>query len=142
MHPERGFSLLELLVAAAVLAIALLSFGLLTVRALEDAGSLRDDALAEMLLDDMRARADLMGHARLESAFAGGGMEGTELEGWRTQLAALLPGGNGGLCRSDLHPFPASPPASCDGPGPWSVWLGWQRLPATEPQFRKAFLGP
>ncbi len=39
MHPERGFSLLELLVAAAVLAIALLSFGLLTVRALEAPGA-------------------------------------------------------------------------------------------------------
>lgn len=127
MRRERGFSLLELLIAATVLAVALLGVGLLATRALHDAASLRDHALGAVLLRDLQARADLVGHARLASYAGGGGVADSEVRRWQSGATSLLPAVNSQLCR-DGAPVPVdAPPTSCSGSGPLVARLSWRR---------------
>jgi prepilin-type N-terminal cleavage/methylation domain-containing protein len=143
MEPERGYSLLELLIAATILAVALLGIGLLASRALYDAASLRDHALAAILLRDLQARADLVGHARMEPDAAGGGIAGSELSTWRGQAETLLPSVASALCRNGAPPASADfPPASCDGSGPLRGRLVWRREAVTGTEWREAVIRP
>lgn len=142
MHPERGFSLLETLIAATVLAAALLGIGLLASRALQDAASLRDHALAGVLLHDLRTRADLVGHARLEAEAAGGGIAGSEFRDWQALAETLLPAVNGVLCRDAVPASGDSPPGSCDGSGPLIARLTWRRDGVNGTEWRQEVITP
>jgi prepilin-type N-terminal cleavage/methylation domain-containing protein len=142
MPLERGFSLLELLVAATLLAVVLLGLGLLAVRALHDAASLRDHALAGVLMRDLRARADLVGHARLESGASGSGFAGTEFRGWRAGADSLLPSVSSELCRDGGPASPDVPPISCDGSGPLLARLRWRRNETNGLEWRQEVIRP
>ena len=127
MHQERGISLLELLIACTVLAVALLGLGLLATRAIQDAGSLRDHAMAQLLLADLMARAELVGHGPIESRSVDQTRASREFQGWQRQAASLLPSAQAELCRDGSAPDAHTLPRPCDGSGPLVVRLSWRR---------------
>lgn len=142
MRPERGFSLLELLIACTILAIALLGIGLLALRALQDAASLRDHALAELLLADLRNRAALVGPEQLEANLANAGLAADEFRRWRAQVTSLLPSPRSELCRDSTRPSGDSLPLSCDGAGPLVIRLAWRRAPLGSAEWRQEPVEP
>ena len=142
MNRQRGFSLLELMIAATVLAVALLGTGLLAVRSLQDAAALRDHALAALLIDDLQARAELVGPARLAAGPGGGGVAGTEVRGWQAGADFLLPVVNSELCRDDSPPDRETPPSGCSGNGPLVARLTWSGPGANEPAWRQEVVQP
>lgn len=142
MNWQRGFSLLELMIAATVLAVALLGTGLLAVRALQDAASLRDHALAALLIDDLDARMELLGPGQLVSGAEDRGIAGAELREWREIATSLLPGVTSELCRDSSAPDLTPAPAFCDGVGPLVVQLTWQRRGPQGPEGRREVLQP
>lgn len=142
MVRERGFSLLELLIAATVLAVALLGLGLLAVRSLDDAAALRDHTLAALLLSDLRARSELVGPMAGTPSSAQNSIAASELRGWRVLTTDLLPGAHGDVCRDSTTLLPTQTPAPCDGTGPVVARIHWQRRGADRPSWRQETLHP
>jgi prepilin-type N-terminal cleavage/methylation domain-containing protein len=142
MNAERGFTLLELLIASTVLAVALLGTGLLVTRTLQDSANLRDHALAAILLQDLRARAALVGEDRFETDLGGGGVAGDEYRSWQAQVSAQLPAAGTAVCRDDAGVPAETPPGPCSGAGPLMGRLSWRRDPASGTEWRQAVIQP
>ena len=100
---QRGFSLLEVLVALLVVSIGLLGLAGLTAASIKNNQSAYQRSVASWLaydiLDRMRANsaaAQLGGYNIAYGApSAGAGMALTDLTEWKQQLAASLPSGDG-----------------------------------------------
>lgn len=142
MHQERGFSLLEVLIAATVLAVALLGIGLLATRAVYDAASLRDHTLADLLISDLRARAELLGSSPLATAPGSAGVAGAEFRDWQALVSTLLPAAESDLCRHGSLAPPDWPAVACDGTGPLLVRLAWRRKASGAVESRQEAMQP
>jgi type IV pilus assembly protein PilV len=110
-HQEKGYSLLEVLIALVVLAIGLLGLAGLQMQGLKDnhSSSLRSQAtyLASDILDRMQAnRAQALGTTNNYNNGFGAvtgksGMVQTDLTQWKSALNATLPSGDGSVQVTD-----------------------------------------
>jgi len=125
MSDQRGFSLLEVLVAAALLATALLGLAALAVRGLEDASAARDELVASILLRDLEGRVRLTGGAGAWRTPTGPAL--AELAAWRGQAARRLPAGDGAVCRDTSPEDGRRGAPACDGSGPLLAKVFWRR---------------
>ena len=104
MRKERGFSLLEVMIAVFVLAIGLLGLAGLQLTSMQNGHSafLRSQATlaAYSIIDDMRAN---LGHkddyavAVGDSASGSSGLAKEDVDDWLADLAAELPAGDGSV---------------------------------------------
>jgi type IV pilus assembly protein PilV len=106
MQPQRGAALLEVLIAVLVMSIGLLSLASLQVNSLRfnHSAYLRSQAtnLAYDIVDRMRANRDAARLGTYSLALnatppTDATVASEDLQQWRTQLAALLPGGVGAV---------------------------------------------
>ncbi len=102
---QRGFYLLEALVAALVLAIGLLSVAVLQIIGLRNTDSAayysQATTLATEIIDRMRINrtSALDGNYDIAIGSAAGGstIEATDLIGWKADMAGRLPAGDGAV---------------------------------------------
>ena len=112
MHPanrfrptrhQRGFSLIEVLIAILVLAIGLLGMAHMQASGMRSTHGayLRTQAtfLAGHIIDSMRANVTAARGGSYDVAFGANGtagtVEGDDVIAWKTDLAAILPAGDG-----------------------------------------------
>jgi type IV pilus assembly protein PilV len=122
--PEHGFSLLEVLLAIAILSVGLLGMLLLMINSMRITTSSNYRSIAAQLAysmaDSMRSnptqlanydQPDTIGVAACFTAVGCGAIRtdlvNTEYTQWRNRISAALPGGVGMLCR-DASPNDAS----------------------------------
>lgn len=125
-HEHDGFSLIEVLIALIVLSLGLLGLAALQTNSLKfnQVAHLRSQAstFAYQMLDTMRASPTAAKNGDFDIAInapapTGATLAQTELAAWKTQLAALLPDGNGSICRS-ANPDPA---IACTAGGDFAI---------------------
>lgn len=100
---QRGFSLIEVLIAILILAIGLLGMAHMQASGMRSTHGayLRTQAtiLAGDILDSMRANVTAARGGSYDVAFAANGTAGTidgdDLVAWKANLAAMLPAGDG-----------------------------------------------
>lgn len=120
-----GFTLIEVMVAAVVLAVGLLGVGALAVAGLRDGGETRERTAAALLAAELGARLR-MSVSQTSACATPCPLPGGLPEDWRERVAADLPGGAAVLCR-DATPEDGSPEdAACDGTGPAVIKLLWR----------------
>ena len=139
-----GFTLLEVLVAVVVLSIGLLGLASLQVNGLRfnHSAYMRTQAtlLAEELADRMRTNrpgfiannydnpaAALVPACRTPAGCTALEMAQSDVAEWQQSLAALLPNGQGVVCRDAVPVEAASTPAapSCDGGNTYTIKIWW-----------------
>lgn len=140
MRGERGFSLIEVLIAAAVMAVGLAGLARLSLLSVVDTAAARDRTTAVMLAAEAAAGARLGSSEALHwndtaSASAGGCQPAdcspseftrSFAAGWAQRVADRLPGGEGVVCR-DATPRDGTPgAAACDDSGPLVTKLFWR----------------
>ena len=135
---QRGFSLIELTIAVAIFATGLGSFSLLLLMAVQGTAESRIQMVAvsqaRSLAEAVRMVPDAGGHflSSTDTASCPAGsvcvparMAAATLNDWNHQLAALIPGANGLVCR-DASPGDGSViDAACDGGGGLVVKVFW-----------------
>ncbi len=102
---QRGFYLIEALVAALILAIGLLSVAMLQIIGLRNTDSAafysQATTLATEVMDRMRInRSSALAGSydiAIGTAASGSSIEDTDLIGWKADIAARLPSGDGGV---------------------------------------------
>lgn len=123
---HHGFSLIEVLIALIVLSLGLLGLAALQTNSLKfsQVAHLRSQAstFAYQMLDTMRASPTAANNGDFDIAISataptGATVPQTELAAWKNQLAALLPDGNGSVCRS-VNPDPS---IACTGAGDFTI---------------------
>ncbi len=134
MRDQRGFSLLEVLVAAAVLATALLGLGVLAMQGLDDAAFARDERAAGLLMRDLQGRVALSGGPAAWRSPAG--QAAAELGDWRRVVARDLPRGDGTVCRDATPSDGRAGAPSCDGGGLLVGKVFWRRGSGGEAEAR------
>lgn len=104
MSRQQGFSLLEVLIAAFVLAIGLLGVAGLQLTSMQNGHSafLRSQAtlLAYTIVDEIRANRDKAGDYAIalgDNASESSGLAATDVNAWLANLAAELPAGLGSV---------------------------------------------
>lgn len=137
---ERGFSLLEVLVAGALLATALLGLAGLAVRGMQDAADARDEMMAALLLRDLESRVALFGGERAWRAPSAAAA--TEWTLWRDGVARALPSGTGTICPDATPDDGTATAPACDGSGPLVGKVFWRRAVASTAQRRVRVLVP
>ena len=139
-----GFTLLEVLVAVVVLSVGLLGLASLQVNGLRfnHSAYMRTQAtlLAEELADRMRANRPgfiannydnpagaLVAACRTPVGCTALQMAQNDVAEWQQSLAALLPNGQGVVCRDAVPIEAASTPAapSCDGGNTYAIKIWW-----------------
>ena len=106
---QRGFSLIEVLIAILILAIGLLGMAHMQASGMRSTHGayLRTQAtfLAGDILDSMRANVTAARAGSYDIAFGGAGttgtVEGDDLIAWKAALAAALPAGDGQITTTD-----------------------------------------
>ncbi|MBT0964003.1 type IV pilus modification protein PilV [Denitromonas iodatirespirans] len=122
---QRGFSLIESLVAMVVLSFGLLGLAALQVNALKynQVAHLRSQAttFAYQILDAMRASPTSAKSGNFDiglgQSLTGTSVAAVQVADWQADLAAQLPGGRGGICRS-ANPNPS---VNCSGNGDFVI---------------------
>lgn len=123
---QSGSSMLEVLIAIVIFSLGLLGLAGLQVTALKSNQSALSRSVAVgqayEIMDRMRANAQLAKDGSYDIALgatpSGSGRPAEDLEGWTNQLAAMLPGGVGQVCRrSDAAA------SDCQGVGDFFVVL-------------------
>jgi type IV pilus assembly protein PilV len=139
-----GFTLLEVLVAVVVLSVGLLGLASLQVNGLRfnHSAYMRTQAtlLAEELADRMRANrpgfnandydnpaAVLVAACRTPAGCTPAQLAQNDVAEWQQALNALLPGGQGVVCRDAVPIEAASTPAapSCGGGATYAIKIWW-----------------
>lgn len=125
---QRGFSLLEVMIAGAVLALALLGLAALALRSLQDAADALDHRLAAILLADLQGRVTLS-----RPADAGGPTASVAAAylAWQRQARNLFPASRSSLCLGDTPVAPTAP-GTCAGAAGSMAELRWHRRPGGE----------
>ena len=141
---KRGFSLIEVLVSAAIMASGLAGLAALLLSALTGTARAADHTAAAMLADAMLARVQLSPTVP-DSFIAAGPASGLDctaaqacsaaqfaaagLGAWQQAVARELPGGQGQVCLDDT-PFDGSGTApACDGGTRLVVKVFWSASP-------------
>lgn len=132
---ETGFSLLEVLITALLLAIALLALAGLAVRGLDEASHARDAFVAHTLLADLAGRARLTGGAAAWQSPTG--LAASERDHWGADARAALPAGHGVICRDSTPRDGAAGVPACDGTGTPVAKLFWRRGQAARREVRE-----
>jgi len=145
---QRGFSLIELSVAAGIYSLGLGSLSLLMLLAVrgtaesahETAAAVEAASLAEAIL----LTSDAAGHYALFPGEAAAScdpavacspqeMAAWQLAAWRERLSARLPGGAGLVCQDGTPNDGDTADAQCDGSGATFIKVFWNNPPgATE----------
>lgn len=138
-HGQRGFSLLELSVAAAIYSMGLGSVSLMMMLAVQGTMAARHDTAATMhaasLAERIAMSSDAFGHfiypaeaATCEPATAcpGGAWAASGLSEWRAGLAADLPSASGLVCRDATPGDGNTADPACDGAGAPVIKIFWQ----------------
>ncbi len=133
-HRQRGFSLIEVLIAMLVLAIGLLGMAQMQASGLRSTHGayLRTQAtlLAGDMLDSMRANMTVARAGGYDVAFGGalaaGTTAGDDVIAWKANLAALLPNGDGQI----TSVAPAG--ATAANPSDVTVAVRWSGLRQSE----------
>lgn len=115
---QRGFTLIEVLVAVVILAIGLLGLAALQNSGLQGSQEayLRSQAtlLASDITDRMRANRAAALNGDYDHSFgdsvSGSTIAAQDVQDWVTTIQSVLPGGDGQVCRS-------STAAACNGAG-------------------------
>ncbi len=102
---QRGATLIEVLIAALILALGLLSVALLQATGLKNTDSAafysQATTLATEVMDRMRINrtSALAGNydIAIGAAPSGGGIEDADLTGWKANIAGRLPAGDGAV---------------------------------------------
>ncbi len=139
-NAQAGFSLLEVLVAGAVLATALLGLATLATRGVAQAADTRDQLAAEVLLRDLEGRMALTGGPAAWRSPAG--PDAQTLEEWRLRVPSSLPGGIGRLCLDSTPEDGGTDEPACDGAGALVAKLAWRRGAGFAPGRRSIVLAP
>lgn len=126
MHSQRGFSLLEVMIAGTLLAIALLAQAALAARALQTAAEALDQRMATILLTDLRQRVTLI--TRQGTGPAPASALEAEYGGWQFEVRRLLPRARTTLCRSGLS-VPDQGSAACTPAPGFAATVEWRRFP-------------
>lgn len=124
-NPQRGFSLIESLVAMVVLSFGLLGLAALQVNSLKynQGAHLRSQAttFAYQILDAMRASPTSAKNGSFDiglgQSLTGTSVAAVQVADWQADLGARLPGGRGGICRS-ANPNPS---VNCTGNGDFVI---------------------
>lgn len=143
---QRGFTLIEVLVAVLVLAIGLLGIAGLQAAGLQMNNSAYQRSQAAVLTQDMadRARANTEGYQTgaydigdptsvsvTDSCFTTGGCSPTQLAQsdvarWRQTVQELLPGGEATICQDDSPEDGTSETSpACSGSGNYVIKIWW-----------------
>jgi type IV pilus assembly protein PilV len=136
---QRGFSLVELSVAAAIYSMGLGSLSLLLLLAVHGTTGARQDTVAAMHADSLAEMiamsSDAVGHYVYPAGAAtcdppatcpAAALAAANLAAWQELVAADLPQGAGTVCR-DLTPADGNAgDAACDGSGAPVVKVFWQ----------------
>lgn len=118
MQRQRGFSLLEVMIAATVLSIGFSSLSLLSLHSLNTTGAAQDQTQAALLASEM---AGIISISPDYSAWQAG---------WAQSLARTLPRGNGVVCRDSSAEDGGNADAACDDAGPTVVKVFWHSTAA------------
>lgn len=123
MQRQQGFSLLEVLIAAAILSVGFSSLSLLSLLSISTTSAARDQTVASLLAAD-RATLQQLGATTMAAGHTI----------WLAQLGQALPNGFGIVCQDSTALDGAATAPACNGIGPWVVKVFWQR--AGEPAQR------
>ena len=138
MNKNTGFTLIEVLIAMLVLAVGLLGLAGLQVTSLKNNQSAYFRSQATQLAYDItdRMRTNKLGNYNNQAATADdctatlctpSQMAGYDLKQWSDQLSALLPNGQGIVCKDNTPGDGASKTAhNCDGAGnSYTIKIWW-----------------
>ncbi|MFV0664519.1 type IV pilus modification protein PilV [Denitromonas sp.] len=122
---QRGFSLIESLIAMVVLSFGLLGLAALQINALKynQVAHLRSQAttFAYQILDVMRASPTSAKNGSFDiglgQSLTGTSVAAVQIADWQASLGTQLPSGRGGICRS-ANPNPA---VNCTGGGDFVI---------------------
>ena len=106
LRTARGFTLIEVLIAVLILSIGLLSLALTQANSMRNNHSsyLRTQAtlMAGDILDSVRANRAVAGGYDIgigATPSSGGSIANSDLSTWKTNLATMLPAGDGSIAR-------------------------------------------
>jgi type IV pilus assembly protein PilV len=138
MNKNTGFTLIEVLIAMLVLAVGLLGLAGLQVASLKNNQSAYFRSQATQLAYDItdRMRTNKLGNYNNQAATTDdciaslctpSQMAGYDLKQWSDQLSALLPSGQGIVCKDNTPGDGASKTAhNCDGAGnSYTIKIWW-----------------
>ena len=140
-NSQQGFSLLEVMVAGAIMSSGLAGLAALLLTAVSGTAQSGYRTAASLLADGMAVQMEIspsslqtflqtppliVAHCDAGNTCSGQQFSAASLKSWQIQVADLLPAGVGVVCR-DSSPFDGSSDSpACNGAGPVVIKVFWQ----------------